>query len=93
LTAWAITRGGRGRAGDANVNRNTNINRNTNTNRYANISRNVNVNRNVNVVVRPVRPRVRRPYYGTVIVSVVLGTITAATTTSGVSRDGSTKLF
>jgi hypothetical protein len=31
-------------------------------------------------VVRPVRPWVRRPYYGTVIAGVALGTIIAATT-------------
>jgi hypothetical protein len=43
----------------------------------------VNVNRRTNVVnrrvVRPVRPWVRRPYYGTVVAGVALGTILVAT--------------
>jgi hypothetical protein len=59
---------------NANVNRN--VNRNTNVNR--NVNRNVNVNRRTNVVVRPVRPWVHRPYFGTVVGGIALGTIVAA---------------
>lgn len=55
----------------ANVNRNTNVNRSTNVNRNTN----VNVNRSANVnVVRPVRVWAPRPYYGTVVGGVALGT-------------------
>jgi hypothetical protein len=68
-----------------NVNRNVNANRNVNVNR--NVNRNVNVNRNIAAVgvggvgvVRPVRPWVRRPYYGTIVAGVALGTIIVAST-------------
>jgi hypothetical protein len=73
-----------------NVNRSVNVNRNLNVNR--NVNRNLNVNRNVGVnravvggvgrvaVVRPIRPWVRRPYYGTVVAGVALGTIIVAST-------------
>ncbi|MEH2528442.1 MULTISPECIES: hypothetical protein [unclassified Bradyrhizobium] len=60
-----------------NVNMNRNVNRNVNVNRAA--RRNVNVNVNRRVVVRPVRPWVPRPYFGTVVGGIALGTIVAAT--------------
>ena len=44
-----------------------------------NVNRNVNVNRRATVVVRPVRPWVPRPYFGTVIGGIALGTVIAAT--------------
>jgi hypothetical protein len=75
----------RGHHANRNLNANQNINRNVNRN----INRTVNVNRGVVGVgrvgvggvamVRPVRPWVRLPYYGTVIAGVTLGTIIAAT--------------
>ena len=55
-----------------NVNRNTNVNRNVNRNTSVNVRRNTNVNVNVR---RPVRVWAPRPYYGTVIAGVALGTI------------------
>jgi hypothetical protein len=58
------------RKGNRNVNRNTNVNRNPNVNQ--------NVNRRTTVVVRPVRVWAPRPYYGTVIAGVALGTIVTA---------------
>jgi hypothetical protein len=69
------------RSGEAkNVNRRGNANRNANVNRNRNTNRNVNrnVSRNVNVV-RPVRPLVARPYYGTIVGGVALGTVIAVT--------------
>jgi hypothetical protein len=78
----------RGHVANRSVNVNHNINRNVNrnVNRNANVNRNVNINRNIARVgvggvglVRPVRPWVRRPYYGTVVAGVALGTIIAAT--------------
>jgi hypothetical protein len=72
-----------------NVNRNANVNRNVNKNVNVNrnVNRNVNVNRNIAAVgvggvgvVRPVRPWVRLPYYGTVVAGVALGTIIVAST-------------
>jgi hypothetical protein len=88
LTAFARRHlGGATRA--ANLNRG-HINRNINVNRNIATTRNVKVNRTaVGVVggvrggvavVRPVRPWVRRPYYGTVVAGVTLGTIIAAST-------------
>jgi hypothetical protein len=80
LTAFA--RRGGGGARTANLSRGHH--RTANINR--NVNRNVNVNRNIvrvgvgGAVVRPVRPWVRRPYYGTVIAGVTLGTIIAAST-------------
>jgi hypothetical protein len=74
-----------GGARTANLNRGHHANRNVNRN----VNRNLNVNRNIARVgvggavvrpVRPVRPWVRRPYYGTVIAGVTLGTIIAAST-------------
>jgi len=49
-----------------------NINRNRNINRNTNINRNVNVNRGV------VRGWSARPYFGTAIAGVVLGSVVAA---------------
>ena len=67
----------------AGVHRNVNVNahRNVNVNRNVNVHRNVNVNRNVRVGVGVgvVRPWVRRPYFGTVVAGVALGTLIAAT--------------
>jgi len=95
LSAFARRGGARtahgGAARTANVNRGHHANRNLNANRNINrnINRNVNINRGVvgvgrvgvgAAVVRPVRPWVRRPYYGTVIAGITLGTIIAATT-------------
>jgi hypothetical protein len=80
LTAFA--RRGGGGARTANLSRGNH--RTANINR--NVNRNVNVNRNIvrvgvgGAVLRPVRPWVRRPYYGTVIAGVTLGTIIAAST-------------
>jgi|HubBroStandDraft_6_1064221.scaffolds.fasta_scaffold161305_1 hypothetical protein len=76
LTAFAR----RGGIRTANVGRTGGINRNVN------IDRNVNINRNIarvgvgGVAVGAVRPWVRRPYFGTVVAGVALGTIIAATT-------------
>jgi hypothetical protein len=87
----SIQRGGgggakRGGGGSRNVNTNRNINRNTNVNRNVNVdrnvNRNVNVNRRTNVVVRPVRVWAPRPYYGTVIGGVALGTMIAVSAAS-----------
>ena len=79
LSAFARRAGGGARVGHhraAGVNRN--INRN--------INRNVNINRNIarvgvgGAAIGTVRPWVRRPYFGTVVAGVTLGTIIAATT-------------
>jgi hypothetical protein len=78
--------GGGGGARTANISRGHHQTANVNRNVNRNVSRNVNVNRNIarvgvgGAVVRPVRPWVRRPYYGTVIAGVTLGTIIAAST-------------
>ena len=66
----------------ANVNRRTNINVNQRTNVNVNKRTNINVNagRNVNVVRRPVRVWAPRPYYGTIVGGVALGTMIAVTT-------------
>jgi hypothetical protein len=81
-------RAGGGRAnvarGGGNVNRgNISARKNTNVNVNRNVNRtNVNVNRRTNVNVvgrRPVRGWVARPYYGTVIGGVALGTMIAVT--------------
>jgi hypothetical protein len=95
--------GGGGRAGGgAHVNRGANVNRNTNVNRNANVNRNTNVNRNVNrnvnvnrrvgvgagVGVGIVRPWVRRPYFGTVVGGVALGTLIAVTAIPPVPAPG-----
>jgi hypothetical protein len=80
-------RGGAARAGGghANVARagsvsRTNVNASRRTNVNVNRRTNVNVNRNVNVVGRrPVRGWVARPYYGTIVGGVALGTMIAVT--------------
>jgi hypothetical protein len=85
-----VSRGhhGAGGARTANVSRGHHVNRNANINRNVNVNRTVNRNVNVNRavvgiggvgLVRPVRPWVRRPYYGTFVAGVALGTIIAAT--------------
>ncbi len=76
-------RGGGARAGGARSAhvRHTNVNRtnasrtNVNVNRRTNV--NVNVNRNVRVGVRPVRAWGARPYYGTIVGGVALGSFIA----------------
>lgn len=69
----AAKRGG-AKAGAAKGKPSKNVNRNTNVNR----STNVNVNRRTNVnVVRPVRAWAPRPYFGTVVGGVALGTVIA----------------
>ena len=70
------TRGGGARAGGS-ANRRTNVNVNQRTNVNVNKRTNVNVNRNVNVVRRPVRVWAPRPYYGTIVGGVALGTMIA----------------
>ncbi|HEY6256780.1 MAG TPA: hypothetical protein VIY51_13400 [Xanthobacteraceae bacterium] len=88
LNAFARRDGAR----TANVNRghvaNRNLDANRNINRNVNRDVNRNVNRNVNRAVvgtgrvavgGVVRPWVRRPYYGTVVAGVALGTVIAAT--------------
>jgi hypothetical protein len=76
----------RGGARTANVGRNAGVNRNINGNINRNVNRNVNINRNIvrvgvgGVGVGAVRPWVRRPYFGTVVAGVTLGTIIAAST-------------
>ncbi len=71
---------------NANVHRNTNVHRNVNVNRNVNVHRNVNVNRNVHVGV--VRPWVRRPYFGTIVGGVALGTMIAVTAMPPVPAPG-----
>jgi hypothetical protein len=67
---------------NVNVNRNANVNRNVNVNANRNVNRNVNVNRRTNVVVRPVRVWAPRPYYGTIVGGVALGTMIAVSAAS-----------
>jgi len=83
----SINRAGPGRAGPARVGgggrANVNVGRgaNVNVNRHVNVNRRANVNVNVRrggvavVGRRPMRRWVARPYYGTVLGGVVLGTI------------------
>ena len=79
LSAFARRVGG---ARTANVGRTGGVNRDINRN----VNRNVNINRNIarvgvgGVAVGAVRPWVRRPYFGTVVAGVTLGTIIAAST-------------
>jgi hypothetical protein len=81
----AFARRGAGGARTANVGREHHRTADVNRNINRNVNRNVNVNRNIarvgvgGAVVRPVRPWVRRPYFGTVVAGVTLGTIIAAT--------------
>jgi hypothetical protein len=88
-----VRRGGGGRAArSARVTRSTRVSRgrpatrrtNVRTTRTTNVRRRANgsVNRRTNVnrrVVRPVRPWVRRPYYGRVVAGVALGSVIWAT--------------
>jgi hypothetical protein len=80
----------RGGVRTANVGRTAGVNRNINRN----INRNVNINRNIarvgvgGVRVGAVRPWVRRPYFGTVVAGVTLGTIIAATAIPPVPSSG-----
>ena len=83
-TDFALARGRSAHVNrSAGVHRNVNVNahRNVNVNRNVNVHRNVNVNRSVRVGVGVgvVRPWVRRPYFGTVVAGVALGTLIAAT--------------
>jgi hypothetical protein len=66
----------RTRSVNRSVNRNRNVNRNVNRNRNVNVNRNRNVNVNVNRGV--VRGWVARPYFGTTVAGVVLGSIITA---------------
>jgi hypothetical protein len=85
LTAFARRGGGGvhvsgGHVGGARVGAGHAATRNMNRNVNRNVGRNVGrVGVGGVVVVRPIRPWVRRPYYGTVIAGVALGTIIAAT--------------
>ena len=72
--------GGGVNRGNVSARRNVNVNKRTNIN--VNKRTNVNVNRRTNVNVvgrRPVRGWVARPYYGTIIGGVALGTMIAVT--------------
>lgn len=65
---------------NVNARRTTNVNASRRTNVNVNRRTNVNVNRNVNVVGRrPVRGWAARPYYGTIVGGVALGTMIAVT--------------
>jgi hypothetical protein len=75
-------KGGGGRAGgrtNVNASHHTNVNVSKHTNVNVNKRTNVNVNagRNVNVVRRPVRAWGARPYYGTIVGGVALGSFIA----------------
>jgi hypothetical protein len=74
--------GGSVNRGNVSARRNTNVNVNRRANVNVNRRTNVNVNRRTNVNVvgrRPVRGWVARPYYGTIIGGVALGTMIAVT--------------
>ncbi len=85
ILAVRATRGGGGRAGGArsgaHVNR-TNVSRTNVSRTNVNVNRrsNVNVNRNVRVGVgaRPVRAWGARPYFGTIVGGVALGSLIVA---------------
>lgn len=68
-----------GRRTNVRTARTTNAVRRTNVsaNRRTNVVNRTNINRRV--VVRPVRPWVRRPYYGRVVAGVALGSVILAT--------------
>jgi hypothetical protein len=92
--------GGGGRAAGAHGNvhanrggtahRNVSANHNVSANRNVHVNRNVNVNRNVHVGVGVgvVRPWVRRPYFGTIVGGVVLGTMIAVSVVPPVPAPG-----
>jgi hypothetical protein len=93
VSDFAVARGGaRGSGRSASVHRNVSANRNLHANR--NVHRNVNVNRNVHrniqvgAGVGVVRPWVRRPYFGTVVGGVALGTLIAVTAVPPVPAPG-----
>ena len=82
IVAVRAARGGGARAGGAHVNRTnvsrTNVSRtNVNVNRRTNVNVNVNRNVRVGVGVRPVRAWGARPYYGTIVGGVALGSFIA----------------
>lgn len=90
-TEFSAQRHGHGGARGANrgrsVNKNVNVNRNKSVNRSKNVNVNKNVNRRTNVdvdrrtnvvVTRPVRVWAPRPYFGTVVAGVALGSIITA---------------
>ncbi|WP_431016418.1 hypothetical protein [Bradyrhizobium pachyrhizi] len=92
----SVHRGGGAHAGGARPHPNAkprsagNVKRNTSVNhRAANVKRsnvnvrkdvNININRRTTVVARPVRGWAPRPYYGTIVGGIALGTVIAATT-------------
>jgi hypothetical protein len=80
--------GGKATAGRNTNVKSTNIKKQTNVKSRSNVNvnrnANVNVNRNVNVVNRPVRGWVSRPYYGTMIGGVALGTVIAVSAAGAV---------
>jgi hypothetical protein len=88
----AVRGGGRpaGAHANAHVNRNVSAHRNVNVNanRNVNVNRNVHVNRNIHVGVGVVPPWVRRPYFGTVVGGVILGTMIAVTVVPAVPAPG-----
>ncbi len=76
------------RKGNVNINRNVStrkvrtksVNINRPGNRPGNRHPHVTIDRDINInrtVVRPVRPWIRRPYFGTVVAGITLGTIIA----------------
>src|SRR4051812_10064967 len=65
---------------NVHVNQNARVNKNVNVNRNIHVDKNVRVNRNVRVnktviVRRPYRAWGYRPYYGTIVAGVALGTV------------------
>ena len=97
VSDFAVARGpARGSGRSATAHRNVSVNRNAhanrNVNRNVNVNRSVNVNRNVHrnvhVGVGAVRPWVRRPYFGTVVGGVALGTLIAVTAVPPVPAAG-----
>lgn len=87
IVEQSARRGGGPHRAHASPARRTNVRalRRADVRRTTNVNRRVNVNRRANVVVRrPVRTWVRRPYYGTAVAGVTLGTILVATTAGAV---------
>jgi hypothetical protein len=78
VSDFAVARGAaRGSGRSATAHRGVSANRNVHANRNVKVNRNV--HRNVHVGVGVVRPWVRRPYFGTVVGGVALGTLIAVT--------------